>query len=233
MTNQFDLNKFNSFLNSATQAIACGPECKKNKITQQLKDKYLNAQSNLLLAEPQYQIAKQNYYTYVSGQNGYNDMMEKELTEKADLIVNKFKDNVSVETNKINVQLNSYNGLLINYKNVAELFKQYSTENIKLEKQLKDDMNDVLTNERKTFYEDQQISSLNSWYHYIILVIYIITVFCFAVFSLIYPSQTSLIMRIIILICFIILPFISSWLLGHIVYIVYWLFGLLPKNVYK
>ena len=233
MTNQFDLNKFNSFLNSATQAIACGPECQKNKKTQQLKDKYLNAQSNLLLAEPQYQIAKQNYYTYVSGQNGYNDMMEKELTEKADLIVNKFKDNVSVETNKINVQLNSYNGLLINYKNVAELFKQYSTENIKLEKQLKDDMNDVLTNERKTFYEDQQISSLNSWYHYIILVIYIITVFCFAVFSLIYPSQTSLIMRIIILICFIILPFISSWLLGHIVYIVYWLFGLLPKNVYK
>ena len=123
--------------------------------------------------------------------------------------------------------------MLVNYRNVVDLFKQYFTENNKLRKQLKDETNDVLTNERKTFYEDQQIDSLNGWYHYIILVIYIISVICFVIFSLIYPTQTSLLTRFIILIFFIILPFISSWLLGHIIYIIYWIFGLLPKNVYK
>lgn len=233
MANQFDLNKFNTLINSANQVLSCGAECQKEKKAQQLKDKYLNAQSNLALAEPQYQIAKQNYYTYVSGQTGYNDMIETELTEKANLIADKFKANFTSDINKTNVQLDSYNSLLVNYRNVVDLFKQYLTENNKLRKQLKDETNDVLTNERKTFYEDQQIDSLNGWYHYIILVIYIISVICFVIFSLIYPTQTSLLKRFIILIFFIVLPFISSWLLGHIIYIIYWIFGLLPKNVYK
>jgi hypothetical protein len=233
MATQSDLNKFNLFIDSATQAITCGSECQKEKATQQLKDKYLNAQSNLVLAEPQYQTAKQNYYTSVSGQNGYNEMLEKELNEKADIIVDNFKESFSSELNKTNVQLDSYNSLLINYRNVVELFKQYLTDNNKLKKQLKDDSNDVLTNERKTFYEDQQIDSLNKYYHYIILVIYIISVVCFVIFSLIYPTQTSLKVRLLLTVMFIILPFISSWLLGYIVYILYWLFGLLPKNVYK
>ena len=129
MPNQFDLNKFNSFIDSASQAISCGTECQKEKLSQQLKDKYLNAKSNLVLAEPQYQIAKQNYYTSVSGESGYNDMLEEELNEKADLIVNNFKAIFSSEINKTKLQLDSYNSLLVNYKNVAELSEQYSTEN--------------------------------------------------------------------------------------------------------
>ena len=233
MPNQFDLNNFNSFIDSASQAISCGTECQKEKLSQQLKDKYLNAKSNLVLAEPQYQIAKQNYYTSVSGESGYNDMLEEELNEKADLIVNNLKAIFSSEINRTKLQLDSYNSLLINYKNVVELSEQYSTENDKLKIQLKDDSNDVLTNERKTFYEDQQIDSLNGWYRHIIFVIYIISVFCFIIFSLIYPSQFSLIVRLLMVVGFIILPFISSWLLGHIIYIIYWIFDLFPKNVYK
>lgn len=233
MASQYDLNKFNALINSATQAISCNSNCQKEKKAQQLKDKYLNAKSNLSLAEPQYQTAKQNYYTYVSGQNGYNDMLENELKEKANIIVTEFKNNFANELSKTNVQLDSYNGLLINFRNIVDLFKQYVTENNKLQKQLKDDANDVLTNERKTFYEEQQISSLDGWYHYIILVIYILTVICFIIFSLIYPTQTSLKVRLLLVIAFILLPFISSWILSYVVYIIYWLFGLLPKNVYK
>jgi hypothetical protein len=75
MTNQFDLNKFNSFLDAASQAISCDSNCQRNKTAEQLKNKYMNAESNLTLAEPQYQLAKQNYYTYVSGKNGFNQMI--------------------------------------------------------------------------------------------------------------------------------------------------------------
>lgn len=233
MTSQFDIDKFNSFLNSANEAISCGSECQKEKTAQQLKDAYLNAKSNLTLAEPQYQQAKQNYYTYVSGQGGYNEMLEKELNEKADIIISNFNDTFSDEINQANIQLDSYDGLITNYRNIVDLFKQYLTENNKLEKQLKDESNDVLTNERKTFYEDQQINSLNGYYNYIIWVIYIIAVLCFVIFSLIYPSQTSFKLRLLITVMFIILPFISTWLLGHIIYLVHWSFSLLPKNVYK
>ena len=233
MTNKFDLNKFNSFLNSAAQTIACGPDCQRQKKSDELKNKYLTAESNLALAEPQYQIAKQNYYTFISGQSGYDEMMESEYREKAELIGQKFKESYDEEIAKIKTQLDTYNGLLINFRNVVDLHKQYKKENIQLFKQLKNDTNDILTNERKTYYEDQQIESLNSYYRYILWIIYIIVVICFAIFSLIYPSQTSLLVRILLLGVFIALPFVSTWILGAIIKLVYWLFGFLPKNVYK
>lgn len=232
MSNNFDLNRFNSFLDKATKAISCDSECQKQQVEQQLKNKYLNAQSNLTLAEPEFQVAKKNYYTYVSGQNGYNEMIEEEFQQTADLIIQKFKENYQDEIAKIKSQLETYNGLLINFRNVEDLHRKYKIENRQLYKQLKENANDILTNERKTYYEDQQNESLNSYYYYILWVIYIIVIICLIVFSLIYPSQSSWKAKLFLVIIFLALPFISTWILGKIIYIVYWLFGLLPKNVY-
>ena len=100
MTNQFDLNKFNSFLDSTTKAISCDSECQKNKTAKSLKNKYFTAKSNLTLAEPQYEMAKKNYYTYISGEDGYNELIEKELKEKAKIFINEFKDNYKNLSNK-------------------------------------------------------------------------------------------------------------------------------------
>jgi hypothetical protein len=233
MTNNFDVNKFNSFLDKATQAISCDSNCQNQQVQQQLKDKYLNAQSNLTLAEPEFQIAKKNYYTYVSGANGYTEMIEEELKQKAELIVQQFKENYQDEIGKIKSQLDTYNGLLINFRNVVDLDRKYNRENIQLYKQLKDDSNDILTNERKTYYEDQENITLNLYYYYIFWIIYIVVVLCLIVFSIIYPSQTSWKGKLSLILIFILLPFISTWILGKIIFIVYWLSGFLPKNVYK
>jgi len=233
MTNNLDLNKFNSFIDAAAQTIACGPQCQEQKKADELKNKYIRSKSNLVLAEPEYQISKKNYYTYISGQSGYDDMMEAEYTEKSEIIGEKFKESYDEEIAKIKTQLETYNGLLVNFRNVADLYKQYKKENIQLFKQLKTDTNDILTNERKTYYEDQQIESLNGYYLYILWVIYIIVVICFAIFPLIFPSQTSLIIRLLLLGVFILLPFVSTWILGKIIQIVYFLFSFIPKNVYK
>jgi enamine deaminase RidA (YjgF/YER057c/UK114 family) len=233
MTNQFDLNKFNSFLDSAAQAISCDSECQRNKTEQQLKNKYLTSKSNLILAEPQFQVAKQNYYTYVSGQSGYNEIIEHELNQKADVFVEKFKENYDLEKNKIKTQLETYNGLLINFRNIVDLHKQYKKENIKLFQELKDETNDILTNERKTYYEDQENSYLNVYYYYFLFVIYCIVFICFCIFSIIYPSLINWKIRLFLGLIFVILPFISTWILGKTIQLLYWLFDLLPKNVYK
>ena len=233
MNKQFNINKLNSFLDSAQKTISCGPECQRQKTREDLKNKFTTAQSNLILAEPQYQVAKRNYYTYVSGQNGYDEMIENELNSKVDSMIEKFKEITDDEISKIKSQIQTYDGLLVNFRNIVDLYKQYKTENVKLYKQLKDETNDVLTNNRKTFYEDQENENLNNYYYYILLIIYLIVVICLIVFSLIYPSQTSLKSRIILILLFVILPFIGTWVLGKFIYIVYWIFGLLPKNVYK
>jgi hypothetical protein len=233
MSNQFDLNKFNSFLNTATQAVTCNAECQRNNKENQLKEKYQTARSNLDLAKPQYELAKQKYYTYVDGQSGYNEMIENELNKKADLFGEKFKENYRLEKEKIESQLQTYDGILINFRNIVELHQKYKKENVKLFKQLKNETNDILTNERKTYYEDQQNDYLDIYYYYFLFVIYCIVVICYIFFSLIYPSSFDWKIRFFIGLIFVILPFISTWLLGMIIDLMYWLFGLLPKNVYK
>jgi len=233
MTNQFDLNKFNSFIESANNIISCDPECQQNKTLQELKNNLTAAESNLTLAVPQFEIAKKNLYTYVSGENGYNEMMEQELTEKADLFTKMFKDNYDTEISKIKTQLETYNGLFINFRNIVDLYKQYKKENIELIKELKEETNDILTNDRKTYYENQQIDGLNLIYYYFLWIIYFLIVACFGVFSFIYPSQYNWKIRIFVLIIFIVLPFVSTIILGKFIQLIYWLFRILPKNVYK
>ena len=231
--NQFDVNKLNSLIDTANNSLACDEDCQNSQTAQSLKTTYLNAKNNLVLAEPEYQVAKKNYYTYVDGQSGYNQRMENELNQQASTFVANFKSSYNNELEKISAQIMSYDGLLINFRNIIDLYKQYKRENVKLFKDLKNNTNDILTNDRKTFYEDQQIDTLNVYYYYFILIIYIAVVICLLVFSLRYHTDYSLKSRGIIFVFFIILPFISTFLLGKVVQFMYFLYSLLPKNVYK
>jgi hypothetical protein len=160
-------------------------------------------------------------------------MIEDEYTQKADMIAQTFKENYDEEITKIKSELTTYNGLAINFSNVVDLYKNYKKENVLLFKKLKDESNDVLTNERKTYYEDQQNDVLNLYYYYFLVVIYCIVVISFLFFSLIYPSSVDWKIRLFLGLLFIILPFISTLIFGKIIQIVYWLYSLLPKNVYK
>jgi hypothetical protein len=162
-----------------------------------------------------------------------DNTIENELRQKAKLSVNNLKKKYDNSINTITSQLDIYNGLLVNLKNVIELDRTYRIENNQLLKQLKENTHDILTNERKTYYEDQENDVLKNYYYNILWIIYLIVVVCIIIFSLMYPSQSSWKVKILVVIVFIFLPFISSWLLGKIIYIIYWLFNLLPKNVYK
>jgi len=143
-----------------------------------------------------------------------------------------FQTNFNNDIADVEFEINTYNGLKINYDHIVELYKQYLVENKELSQQLKDDTSDVLTNDRKTFYEDQGITALNNYY-YILIFIYVIVVICFVVFSFIYPSQTSWKMKLIMLIGFIILPIFSTKILGYIIDFTYKIYDLLPTNIHR
>jgi hypothetical protein len=231
-TNQIDMNKFNTLISQASDAVMCNSECRKQRETDKLKQNYLNAQTNLASAPNQLQVAQKNYLTFTQGISGYNDLRESELQDKAQEIADKFTEYFDSDSEKIKTQIDTYKGLLINFKNVAELYLKYKKENVQLMKDLKDETNDVLTNERKTYYEDQKIDGLKGFYFYILLAIYIICLIGFIIFSLMYPSQTNWKVKLASFIGFILLPFFSTWILGNIIYLIYKLYDMLPKNVY-
>jgi hypothetical protein len=233
MSNTFNFNKFNELVSQASDAILCNSECQRRRKEEVLKQKYLNSKTNLATASNQEDIAEKNYIIFTKGQNAYNDLLDEKLSEKVNLISEKFLDNFNEESQKIKSQITSYSGILVNFRNIVDLYLQYKRENIELFKELKEETNDVLTNERKTYYEDQNIDRLKFFYSYFFITIYVIFVIGFGSFSMIYPSNYTWQVRLALLIGFIVLPFISTWIVGKIIYLLYEIYNLLPKNVYK
>jgi len=238
MNNQFNtnssaLNKFNDLIEQASQALSCDAECMKLKEINKLKQNYINAQINLASAPAKVELAEKNFVVYTKGKVVYDELMDIKLYNKAQQIADKFTEIFDKEVAAADKQINNYAALLVNYKNVVDLYLKYRKENIMLFKKLKEQTNDVLTNERKTYYEDQQIDNLKFYYFYFLLTLYIICVICFAVFSLIYPSQMNWKVRLALLLLLLILPLISTRILGLIIYLFIQLYSLLPKNVYK
>jgi hypothetical protein len=231
--NSLDLTQFNQFIQQASESIMCNSECRKEKEAEKLKQNYLNAQINSDSASNQVQVAQKNYVTFTEGEYAYNELHENQLQEKAEVIVDNFNETFNNETTKIKNQIIAYNGLFLNYTNIFDLLTKYKKENKLLYNELKEDTNDVLTNERKTFYEDQQIDKLKFFYFYFLLTIYLICIICFGYFSLFFPSTLNLKNKVFVFVCLIALPFFSSWILGKIIFFAHEIYELIPKNVYK
>jgi len=232
MANPFDFNKFNSFLSQATDTIACGTECQKQRTAEQLKQNYLNSQTNLDSASSQVQVAHQKYVTFTQGQQAYNELNTQQLTQQAETQSTDFQNNFNTEANAIQLAIGTYSGLYINLQNVYDLFVNYKNENEELYKSLKDETSDTLTNARKTYYEDEGIDNLKFWYYYVLLIIYIIFALSFGVLSFIYPSQINWKYRLAIFIGLAALPFISTYLLDLLLVILNYIYGIMPKNVH-
>jgi hypothetical protein len=125
MANQFDLNKFNTVMSQASDAILCNSDCKRKREAEKLKQNYQNAQTNLASASNQVQVAQKNYVTFTQGTPAYNELQDNQLQQQAQIIADKFNENFNEETVKIRSQINTYNGLLINFKNIFDLERKY------------------------------------------------------------------------------------------------------------
>jgi len=233
LNGNLNINKFNSLINQASNAIMCDSNCQKQKQAESLKQIFQTAQANLATAPGQLQVAEKNFVTLTQGTSAYNDLQDQQLAAKAQEIADQINEVVTAAAADITTDIDSYNGLLLNFKNVVELHHKYQIENIKLEKDLKDEIDDVSKNDRKTYYENQEIDNLKYYYTYFFMFIYSICVICFIVFGFIYPSQTTVIKRLFIFIGLLILPFISTWILAMLIKFIYYLYSLLPKNIYK
>lgn len=224
--------KINQLLDFSSENLICGPDCQKNKTSSELKQKYLDAQTNLQIAPINLENTKKNYYVYSEGLPFYNNMLEDELQQKADTISTLVSENFNSEVSDANIMNVYLNTALINSKYTKELLANYLEKNKQLELELKESYGDILTNDRKTYYETDALNSLTLWYRlfwymYYVLVIMIVLAFIFS------PIKLLKIQKLIISVLVIFYPY-------YIDYIVRWVYGLwkllisrLPKNVYN
>jgi lipopolysaccharide export LptBFGC system permease protein LptF len=229
---QISQDKINKLLELSSQEFICGPDCQQQKISTELKQKYLDAQTNLQTAPINLENTKKNYYVYSEGLPFYDNMREEELQQKADTISTLVSENFNSEVSDANVMNLYLNTALINSKYTAELLEDYLEKNQKLKLQLKERYGDILTNDRKTYYETDALNTLTFWYKlfwYIYYVLVIILILAFIFSSTDFSRMTKIIISLFII-----------FYTYYIDYIVRWVYGLwkllvsrLPKNVYN
>ena len=229
---QISQDKIMALLEKSAESLMCGPTCQKLKITEELKQKYLDAQTNLQTAPIKLDQTKKNYYVYSEGTPYYNNMLEEELKQKSEKISELLGENFNDELSSA-LTMNSYlNTALINSSYTTELLKGYTEKNLELQLLLRNRHGDILTNDRKTYYETDALNSLQSWYN-LWWYLYYMLVLVLIIALIMSPNDLSLIKKIVLGIVLIGYPYFID-------YIVRWIKGLfmsiysnLPKNVYN
>lgn len=228
----FNLNNFNDLMSQANQLISCGPSCQQQNTASQLRQNYLDAETNMVSAPQQLFSAQKAYYTYTEGESGYNEFINKELQEKADKIANTYQVKIDDDIDITKSKIETYQGLLVNFNNIIDLYNKYKNENSILENKLKNKSSDILTNDRKTYYEDQGINKLNSFYYFLII-IYGLTVIVFLLSIFLVKTNINFSLRIFILVIMIMYPFICYGLF-HFLYKLYnHIRSFFPSNAYR
>ena len=210
LSKQMETNSsINSLIDNATKLIMCPPgsACEKENVSAELNRELQDAIINEQVAPLRLANAKRYYYTYTQGKSSYNGMLEKELQEKSRLITKQIGDKF-IEEVKNAVTMNMFfNTAQLNSENTVELYNEYVKKNAEMAKIIDSSRGDVLTNDRKTYYETEAMENLKMWYmliisiYWILVVTFILSIF----FSTSTMSRTKQIMIVVMLILY---PFI-------------------------
>lgn len=225
------VDHFNTLLDQANERNACDPQCQYLKKSAELKEKYMLSIQNKKTSSHQIEEAQQNYIVFTKGQPVYDEVLDEELTKKAQKIGKQIETSLGKETKQIVTDIHSYNALLLNYTNLIDLYKKYKADNIRIKTKIKEEGNDILTNERKTFYENQGQTTLNTFF-YVLTVLYIVSLVAFLIFVFVFPSDLKLMTKLGIFAGLIVLYFVCPYILSFIISILHLIYNAVPKNVH-
>jgi len=225
-------NKISSLLESSSQSIMCGPDCQNNKTSDELKQKYLDAQTNNITAPIKLEESRKKYYVFTQGENYYNNMLEDDLKKKADQLSELISVSFNEEVSNAKSMNQYYNTSLINSSYTNELLKEYSEKNSELSLKLRDNQGDILINDRKTYYESTALDRLKLWYTFWWYIFYIFVIIFFLALFL-SPNNLSIISKLGLLSLLIFYPYYIDSISKVLVSNVKNVYQSFPKSVYN
>ncbi len=224
--------QINNLLEQSAQAMLCGPDCQKQKVSDELKQKYLNAQTALKTAPINLETTKKNYYVYTEGETTYNSMLETDLKQKAETISKLISDSFNDELSSTITMNKYYNTAVINSNYTKDLLNDYNEKNKELKLQLRDRRGDILTNDRKTYYENDALDSLKQWHrfwwyiYYLLVLVFLISIF-------LVNSQMTIGKKVIMSVLLIFYPYYIEFIVNKVYDFFSNIYKNLPKNVYN
>jgi lipopolysaccharide export LptBFGC system permease protein LptF len=210
-------------------SFLCGPLCKQAIIEEELEQRFIDAKINLENAPIIFEDTKRNYYVFKEGDDFYNEMLESEVEKKANKIANDFNEKVK----NVQIMRKYYESDVINTKNSEDLYKQFLKENQHLEKTIKDQYGDILTNNRKTYYSAEALTRLQLWYRIFWYIYYILVIVLILSFLLGTNTNIGKTNKLVITFILLVYPYIIDPIIRWIYYLFEMLYNKLPKNIYN
>jgi hypothetical protein len=227
-------SKMTELINQSSDNITCPPgsECMIQRTTNQLKQEYDKAKYDFDISAPiQYKEALKQYIIFTQGEQAYKTLEYKLAEEKANDVVLQY-----INEYETLFELTFYKNEILqtkvdSYKYIYNVLIQTIANNGKLENELEITDNKILTNDRKTFYEQENYTNLK-WWFYFWMYIYIFFLVIFLIALFIGNSDFSFLQKLGIFTIFIIYIPIAEPITFGIIYFINYIKSLLPKNVY-
>lgn len=231
-SNTQTLAKFNEMILKAQEVLNSTPALEKEKNGNNLRQIYLDTTQNYLTGPEQIEHSFKNYFVFEKGEQAYNEEQQNILSKRAKIISLHFLNNFKENTSKTLLSLKSYTSLLVNYQNVKDYYLNLSNENPILTNELKNKNADILTKNRKSYYEDQGIDTLKFYYN-ILFYGYLFLLIIFLLCIYFTPSNYSRGKLFIIFLFMILYLFIREPIFSFFSRIGQKGIDQLPKNIYK
>ena len=224
-----DLDKVNALLQQATETIGCDMDCQNANKKKELEKIFLDAKNDVVNAPLKLKTAAKNYYEFSSGDVGYNEYLDKELTAEAITKNTEFETKFNTNAANVEKSIDMLDGLSLNRENIVDSLKTFEEKNAELSEQISDTENDTLMDERKMFYEEEGISGLGFYYNILSYFNYALIII-FVVLNFTNSSLYSFRQRLAIFILIATYPYFASKLLNWFLILVEAIKNILPKN---
>ena len=236
-TNTWNANTINKLI----QPVTCGPECQMAQRDETLRRSYDQSLLNMKEAPDKVKVAEKEYYISMNGSEFYNNVLKDryttEISDESSKIINDQKNNLTT----FNSIVNDYDVSNLYIKRITDLMDRLVLENTNLNNKIDRLSSNVTTNDRKTYYEEQQINYVGTWKTYSLYIYWLLFIVYCAV-ALIFKNKilcykTWIKILILSLVPMIVFPLLKKFILFkyYLTSKITHMFDLkdIKKNVYK
>lgn len=215
-------------------AEQCGVECQRKKKEEQLKQNWQTMQAQEQILPSETREAEQKYLQFKLGDTEYRKHREKELRKEANRISAELKQKMEKECSLASTMLSYLETTVRNYTHLVEYARKQRREAETWVDRSEELEETIYTNQRKTYYEQMGISTLNQWYTFIWFLFYL-AVFAYIAKSLgkVQRGEASRGSVVVSALFLFLLPYLLPWMTRTLYTIGMWIYDWTPKSAYS
>jgi hypothetical protein len=162
------LSNIDDLIAAANEERDCDEACKQERLTNDLKQAYLDAIDNLKNGQDRVNEAEMNYYrSLANGDEEYTALLRQRYTEDASKKAIEITESHNKIMNDLYNKLMFYTTSTLLSSRLDQLYNRVKNENVDLDNKIEEYTAVANTSDRKTYYESQQLSSLSKWEWYL------------------------------------------------------------------